>query len=56
MSSWSMKAVLLGIRAKFSHVNHLSCDQVEEMRSSVGNEPQLIVIFFVLMSASSCLL
>ena len=38
-----MKAVLLGIRGKFSHVNHISCDKVEEMRSKEETEPQMIV-------------
>ena len=38
-----MKVVLLGIRGKFSHVYHISCDKVEEMRSKEETQPQMIV-------------
>lgn len=45
MSSWSMKAVILTIRAKFSSVNHLTCADVHEMITERGQrEPQLLVI------------
>ena len=45
MSSWSMKAVILTIRAKFSSVNHLTCADVHEMITErAQREPQLLVI------------